>query len=295
MSPPVPRLADAGAELDELLASVRTVYTDLDATLLGPGGSLFTLPDGGSTLDGVMAVAELSDAGIEIVFASGRNKYQLLEDCRLLGLRHYVAEVGALVVHDLLARETENLGDFPAARPGEGTVRERIEASGAIDALYEAFPGKLEPHYPWSLQRDYSLILRGELDTDRARQVVSDATDLPLDFLDNGIIRPRAHTLVDCAAIHAYHVLPRGISKANGVALEMRMRGVERTQAVAIGDSASDVAIASEVAAFFLVANGLADGAVVAALAGRDNAWVTDHPTGAGWAEVARHILEARA
>lgn len=288
------RLVDGGLELDRVLAGVTTVYTDLDGTLLGPGGSLFSLPDGGRTLDGVTAVATLCSAGIEIVPASGRNKYQLLEDARLLGLRHYVAEVGALVVHNLLAVETENLVGFPPAKPGEGTVRERIEATGAMDALVAAFPGRIEPHYPWSLQRDYSLILRGEVDTDEARRILAESTDLALDFVDNGIIRPREHGLVGCETIHAYHVLPRGVSKAKGVALERKLRDVPREQAIAIGDSASDVEVVDEVAAFFLVANGLNDAATVAAAADRDDIWVASAPTGAGWAQVAARLLAAK-
>jgi phosphoglycolate phosphatase len=290
----VRRLADAPPALDDLFAGVETIYTDLDATLLGPGGGLFSLPGGARTLDGARAVMDLTAAGVQVVPVSGRNKYQLLEDCRLLGLRHFVAEVGALVIEDLLTLEVENLGGFPPATPEEGSVRERIETTGALDALFAAFPGRIEPHYPWSLSRDYSFILRGEVDIDEARKVLDAATDLPIAFLDNGIIRPHRHGLVGVETIHAYHVLPKGVSKGSGVAVEQSLRHVAPASSIGIGDSASDLEVAGHVGAYFVVANGLADEETLRAARDAGEVWFTDAPAGAGWAEVARRILRAK-
>ena len=93
---PVRRLTEAGPDLDAALSKVDTLYTDLDGTLLGPGGCLFSTADGGRTLASAHALVDATAAGIDVVPVSGRNKYQLFDDCRILGLRHYVAEVGAL-------------------------------------------------------------------------------------------------------------------------------------------------------------------------------------------------------
>jgi hydroxymethylpyrimidine pyrophosphatase-like HAD family hydrolase len=288
------RLSDAPATLDEVLSGVTTIYTDLDGTLLGPGGGLFTLPDGSRSLDAARAVMNVCAAGVEVVPVSGRNKHQLLEDCRLLGLRHFVAEVGALVANDLMQVTVENLGGFPSAPAEDGSVRERIERTGAIQALFAAFPGRIEHHLPWTAYRGYSFILRGCVDAAQAQQTLERATDLPIVFLDNGIIRPKRHSLVGCDPIHAYHVLPAGVTKGSGVAVERRLRQVPRRAAIGIGDSASDVTIADEVELFFVVANGLADEQTVRAALDHDNVWFTDAPAGAGWAELADRIVRAK-
>lgn len=294
MTGPVKRLADAGKELDRALDGATTLYTDLDGTLLGPGGSLFATLDHSRSLKAARALVAVLMAGIEVVPVSGRSRYQLFDDCRILGLRHFVAEVGALVVHDLLDRETENLGEMRPGPPDEGTVVDRIEAAGVPAALFEAFPGKLEHHYPWSRNREYSLILRGEVDAVRAQSIIDETTDLPLDFVDNGIIHPKRHTLVGVDLVHAYHVLPKGVTKASGVALEQRLRGVDPKRCVAVGDSASDVEIAAHVAVFFLVSNAMEDPAAMAAAAGRENVYATDAPVGLGWAEAATRLLAAQ-
>lgn len=288
------RLEDEADRLSDVLADVTTLYTDLDGTLLGPGGGLFNTSDGERTLAAAAALVDVLDAGIEVVPVSGRNKYQLFDDCRILGLRHYIAEVGALVVHDLLETETENLAGFPRGEPDEGTVVDRIKAAGVLEALFAAFPGKLEHHFPWSRHREYSLILRGEVDVSRAEAAIRKTTDLPLDFVDNGIIRPRQHGLAGCERIHAYHVLPSGVTKASGVAVDASLRGVTRPQAAAVGDSAADVEIAEHVAAFFLVGNAIEDPAAVAAASHFDNVYAASAPMGLGWAEATRCLLADR-
>lgn len=297
MSAPVrpPGLAGAGPELDRLLAGVDTVFTDLDGTLFGPGASLFAAPDGTRTLAVAEALVGLQDAGVTVVPVSGRNRFQLLDDCRIMGLRHFIAEVGALVVHDLLDEQIENLGRFPTPVPGDArSVVERILDAGVIDALFAAFPGRLEHHWPWSRHREYSFILRGEIDVAAARQVIARTTELPLHLVDNGIIHPRNHSLVSCEVVHAYHVLPAGVSKASGVARDLASRGVARQRAVAIGDSASDVEVADEVAVFFLVGNGASDPRALEAASSRENVYVTASEMGLGWREAALRLLAAR-
>jgi hydroxymethylpyrimidine pyrophosphatase-like HAD family hydrolase len=73
--------------------------------------------------------------------------------------------------------------------------------------------------------------------------------------------------LVDNGGIHlpvpgvehakAYHLVPAGASKANGVAFHMRARGYERDGCIAVGDSREDMGAAAVVRTFWLVANAL--------------------------------------
>ena len=50
--------------------------------------------------------------------------------------------------------------------------------------------------------------------------------------------------------------LARGLTKGTGVGRDLARRGLRRSDAVAIGDSVSDLAMAPEVGRMFLVANG---------------------------------------
>jgi hypothetical protein len=65
---------------------------------------------------------------------------------------------------------------------------------------------------------------------------VLDALALPLDLVDNGMLR--SHGTLTCRdmAPHAYHVVPKGVSKARAIARDIEWRGLAREQAAALGD-----------------------------------------------------------
>jgi hydroxymethylpyrimidine pyrophosphatase-like HAD family hydrolase len=87
----------------------------------------------------------------------------------------------------------------------------------------------------------------------------------------------------------AYHLVPRGVSKASAAALYLRRRGVAPTRAVAIGDSAADLEIGGEVAAVVIVANGVAG--LDRGAAGAERARSTDASDGDGFAEAVAALL----
>ncbi len=94
--------------------------------------------------------------------------------------------------------------------------------------------------------------------------------------------------------IHIYHLLPRGVNKAQAVAADMVARGISRDEAIAAGDSIADLRMAEAVGLMTLVANGL-DSSVTADAAERlDNLVVTEQRQGHGWAELAQAWLSAR-
>jgi len=284
----LPANADPG--LAARLRAVRYVYTDLDGTLLGPGGSIFTSPGGGLTLDPAATLVAGLGAGLEVVPISGRNKWQLLGDVRLLGLDDYIAEAGCLIVRDRMKEEIPVAGGFG---PGEGSVFDRILSSGALELLAREFPGRIEPHDPWNEDRDFSHVLRGNVNLARANSALT-TLDLPISLIDNGIIHPRSHTLAGVDEIHAYHLLPAGAGKAGALALDLSLRRATPAEAIAVGDSASDLELASHVEAFFLVANGARDESLAARAARLDNVYVTAGEMGLGWAEAVRSVLHAR-
>ena len=268
------------------------MYADLDGTLLGPGGSLFAHPDG-ITEDAAAALVDLGREGIDVVLVSGRTQDQVREAARTLGANGYIAEMGGLVVHreDRDEIVTRDRGPFT----GLGTPFEAIQRSGAAGLLLTVYPGLLEPHAPWaSLPRECSVLLRGNLPLDEANRYLERSGNDWLELLDNGIISaaPGRFPGLDTNEVHAYHLVPRGVSKASGIALDRARAGLSPEECIAIGDSASDVAAAPEVGAVFVVANGER---AVAGLTLAENVYLMDRSHGLGFADAVRPFADARA
>jgi phosphoglycolate phosphatase len=257
----------------------KVVYTDLDGTLVGPGGSLFAAPDGGITDRAASALLALRAAGVDLVVMSGRTRRGVGEVARTLGAVAYLAELGSFVV--LETGETlENRG----ACEGPGRPIDAIVRSGAGALLLERFPGRLEPVAPWT---ESSLMFQGFVDPTEAERVLADAGFGWLALRDNGRLRRKIPSL-EVPEIRAYHLLPRGVSKASGVRLHRRHVGLAPNEAAAIGDSRADLEVAPEVGRFFLVANGqeaLGEEELP------DNAAVTPGSYGEGFADAVTELI----
>jgi hydroxymethylpyrimidine pyrophosphatase-like HAD family hydrolase len=85
--------------------------------------------------------------------------------------------------------------------------------------------------------------------------------------------------------------MPRGISKGAAIAWDLRRRGLDPTDAVAIGDSVSDLEMAPAVGRLWITANGAAVPGMAALLSTVPNVSVTQAPMGEGWAEAIRASL----
>lgn len=276
------------------LASARMLYTDLDGTLLGLGGSLLVDAQTRPSLVTADAVVRLNVAKLEVIVCSGRNRIQVAEIARLCGWRGFIAELGCVVVPDRGAEPLFELGDWtPDMLMAGETPFEAIERVGALNALSEAFPGKIENHAPHHLNREATHVLRGDLDLEAASEVLGSLA-LPVDVVDNGIIHPLATTLRDVSEVHAYHLVPAGVTKAGSIAADIARRGMTPADALAIGDSAVDVQMSDSVALCALTAQSLADARVQAAAEGRGNVAGTRAARGEGWAEFASAWIQAR-
>lgn len=284
---------ETSAAAARTLPRARVLYTDIDGTLLGRGACLIADGNGVTNLDAVTAVAALNVAGLPVVPVSGRNAKQLREMTRLLGWCDFLAELGCVRSYDRGARVVYEVGDWPAGStlPGE-TPFEAIVRVGAVALLRERFPGLIEYHDPWHLDREVTHILRGNVPIAEA-QAALDTLPLPITIVDNGIIHPRKHGLIGVDEIHAIHLVPTGASKQRAVALDLEERGLTPADAIAIGDSAADVAMAEAVGLLALVNNGLADPILLERARGLDNVAVTSASHGSGWAELAHAWLAA--
>jgi phosphoglycolate phosphatase len=259
-------------------AQPRCVYVDLDGTLLGRGASLLHDGEGAVSIDGVRAVQACLRAGVEVVLMSGRRRAQVYEDARLLGQSSFIYEAGACVVLD--GEEHWLTGDL---LPGELTIAEQIERSGAPALLLEHYAGRLEYHEPWHVQREVSHLFRGLVDALEADELLAARGHGNLRLVDNGVVNRRSPALADLDHVRGYHLLPVSASKAAAVAFHMRARGYAREQAFAVGDSREDLACAAHVQTFWLVANAVArDPSISAAAAAHDNVRVAEAGHGAG-------------
>jgi hydroxymethylpyrimidine pyrophosphatase-like HAD family hydrolase len=289
----IPLLADSPAALDAL-SRVEILYTDLDGTLLGLGGSLLVDAQGSPAVQTAEAVSAVNLAGLPVVLTTGRNRIQCTEISRLLGWRGFIAELGCVIVPDRGAAPVYFTGDWPADALVAGqTPYDRIISAGAVEALVAAFPGKLEPHDPYHVNREATVLLRGSLDVEEARAVLGEL-EVAVEIVDNGIIRPLATGLDDVAEVHAYHLMPPGVTKAGAIVRDLARRGIAREQAAAIGDAATDVGMADAVGVGVVVANALADARVQAAAVGRDNVYAVTRERGEGWAQFAAAWIATR-
>ena len=265
------------------------VYTDLDGTLLGRGSSLFRDGDGRFSLAQARGLEACDRAGVEVVIMSGRREAQVHEAARLMGQSSYIYEAGCAFSID--GETTLMTGDMV---PDEtGTVYEQIEGRGIPKMLFERFEGRLEHHSPWHHGRVLSHLFRGKVDVAEVNELLEASGAGDLRLLDNGaIVREMAG--VEGPA-HAYHLVPRLVSKANAVAAHARARGYDPADCIAVGDSVEDLEVAAAVGRFFVVANGPErDPGLRSALSGWDNATVTEGSMGDGFYEAIVSTLVER-
>lgn len=266
---------------------VRCLYLDLDSTLLGRGASMLHDGEGNVTIDGVRAVQACLRAGVEVVLMSGRRRVQVAEDARLLGQTSYIYEAGACVV--LEEEEHWLTGEL---QPGELTIAEQIECSGAPALLLERYAGRLEYHEPWHVQREVSHLFRGLVDAVEVDRVLVEHGHGNLRLVDNGVVKRRSAALAELPHVRGYHLVPAGAAKAAAVALHRQMRGYARGQTFAVGDSREDLACAAEVDTFWLVANAIErDPSMREAIATYGNVRVTDAGHGPGVYEAVVNTL----
>jgi hypothetical protein len=269
---------------------VKVLYTDLDGTMVGPYGNFFAADDRSPTLAPARALLELHRAGVALVLVSGRTRAQLVEAARIFGADGFVAELGALVGWDR-GRSSEAL---PGAMPAEYAGRLPIEvmaAAGLPDALFARYPGRLQWHAPWHAGHEADAMIRGLVDVAEAEAWLAQQGLGWLRLRDNGVLAGRTwpELVPQAHPPHIYHLMPDGLSKGGAVAWDLQRRGLSPQDAVAIGDSASDLGMGAAVGTMWVTANGAAaphmTPPIEAARATGQDVRVTAEPVGVGWAE----------
>ena len=296
----MPRMLDESPDLLERLSHVEIVYTDLDGTLLGRGGTLLVDGAGSPSTVAAEAIVRLNLAGMPIVPVTGRSRLQCTEIVRMCGWKDFICEAGSIRSYYDGRRRTNHfdtpgwsIREHDAIASGQ-TPLQLISESGALDALQAAFPGQIEHHEPWHHAREGTDVLRGYIDTDEAQRVLN-RLSLPVDIIDNGVIHPKVTTLrLSNEPIRAFHLVPRGVSKVRAIQLDLASRGIDAAHAVMIGDGPSDLKTASLVGLTLLVENALKSPGLEEALTAAPNAAIVRGRQTEGWAEFAAALLDAK-
>ncbi|WP_347059275.1 HAD-IIB family hydrolase [Blastococcus sp. HT6-30] len=272
--------------------AARIVYTDLDGTMVGPRGS-FWHTAGRELTDGPAgALLDLHRAGVALVLVSGRTYEQVVEAARIFAADGAIAELGAIIGWGS-GRHTHRLrGELPAGY-GDRAPMDVMAELGVVEDLVAAHPGRLEWHAPWHATHHTDALLRGRVDPLAADAWLAERGVGWLTLKDNGAIPASSRFGLhdDPAPPRVYHLMPRGISKGAAIAWDLERRGLFPDDAVAIGDSLSDLDMAPAVGRLWITANGGAVDGMAAALAAVPNASVTAAAMGEGWAQAVRQSL----
>lgn len=269
------------------MATARVLYTDVDGTLVGPLGNFFWDGERSPTLAPAEALVRAAREGLEIVAVTGRSRIGMTEAARLLGLETWICELGGVAVHGRGAEVVFDHGAFP----GEGAPT--AELRRATEELIARFAGRLEEHSPWNEAREASLVLRGEIDLGQAADLLAGAGFAWAGLVDNGVIPRRYRTLPDVERVRAYHLVPKGVSKAAAVAADVARRGLSAAECAVVGDAAADLECAGVVGRCFLVRNGLTkDPGLAWAAAPGSGVEVTPRSHGEGFAQVVHRLLD---
>jgi hydroxymethylpyrimidine pyrophosphatase-like HAD family hydrolase len=272
--------------------AARIVYTDLDGTMVGPHGSFWHTASRDLTGGPASALLDLHRAGVPLVLVSGRTFEQVVEAERIFAAEGAIAELGATVAWDHGRRLHRLRGDFPEEF-GDRTPMAAMAELGIVEALLAAHRGRLEWHAPWHLTHETDGLLRGRVDPLAVDAWLAERGAGWLTLKDNGAIPATSRMTLDPdpAPPRVYHLMPRGISKGAAIAWDLERRGLSPDDAVAIGDSVSDLEMAPTVGRLFITANGAAVDGMPEKLAAVPNATVTDGAMGEGWAAAVRASL----
>ncbi|MGY1739200.1 MULTISPECIES: HAD-IIB family hydrolase [unclassified Blastococcus] len=272
--------------------ATRIVYTDIDGTMVGPRGSFWHTAGRELTADPATALLELHRAGVALVLVSGRTFEQVVEAARIFAADGAIAELGAVVSWDG-GRGTHRLtGELPAEHAGRTPMDVMAEA-GVVEELMARHPGRLEWHAPWHSTHETDALLRGRVDPLAVDAELAERGFGWLTLKDNGAILPTSRMTLDPdpAPPRVYHLMPRGISKGLAIAWDLERRGIDPAEAVAIGDSVSDLEMAPAVGRLWITANGAEVDGMADRLDAVPNAAVTGAAMGEGWAQAVRASL----
>lgn len=270
-----------------------TIYVDLDGTLLGKNASLLHDHLGNRTNIGIDALAKAEQAGADLVIATGRDRYRAEEFCRAAGIKNYIAELGC-VLHTT-GEDIVEYGEKATAFLQENALNE-AEFLGCVtqagEALIKHFPNQIEMHTPYNRDRFTSLLMRGNIPTDQANEILSSKGWPFLEIIPNGHGMFR-RTMPNIENVLIYHLTPIGVNKAFGISKDQEIRNIEPQNSFMIGDGMADALCYGVVNKVYIPSNGaLSDTDVLELSKKVDNIIVLEDSHNEGFAKAIDLILD---
>lgn len=248
-------------QIIEELARIDYIFTDLDGTMFHQASAIKN-SQGLFSSALAQTICDMHMCGLSIVPCTGRNRAQIRETCRMLGISGWIAELGGILHLSGEAQdETEYFCaemDFDQTR--DTTPHDAIQRTGVVERILKRWDGMVETHNDNGLgyqYREVTIGMRGCIDEDEA-QVMLDQTGLNLYLSDNGLVPSiTGKTTLRCDRehpknIHSYHIAPKGLNKGSGAARYIARAGWDRRRVLCCGDSPADIDMAN-VGRFFLL------------------------------------------
>lgn len=280
---------DNKEQIKEGISDLKVIYSDLDGTLFNDQGCIIKDARGEYYFKALNLLDKINEKGWDLVLVSGRNKYQLRYNAQMIGANNYIAELGSELVYDL-GKEVHVT--FDNGRENFDITYEGKDLIRIMELLMTEFPEKIESRMEWSRYRSFNALFFGEIDLEKANKLLETEGYESLVLVDNGF-----SNLVDLRLkvdrLHIYNLMPRGVTKANGVKLDKKLRGFRNENCIALGDSLEDLKMADEVKYFFLMKNALEhEDELETELKKYNNVFITDGIMNRGWFEVMSWFTE---
>jgi len=221
------------------------------------------------------------------VLVSGRNKTQLRYNAQLLGLKNYISELGCEMVYDI-GRDVRVTFD--------NSIKYDLSYGGKdlpdiIKLLKSSFPRKIEGKDEWGKYRRFNALFFGEIDLNKANNILKENGYRGIVLVDNGFSNLMELDL-DVEKIHIYNIIPEGVDKGSGVALDRSIRNFTIDNCIALGDSKEDLKIAKHVKYFFLMRDAVTHNKeILQSLKEYPNVFVTKERMNRGWVEVIDYLM----
>ncbi len=280
---------DNKEQIKEGISDLKVIYSDLDGTLFNDQGCIIKDAGGGYYFEALSLLEKIKTKGWDLVLVSGRNKYQLRYNAQMIGVNNYIAELGSELVYDL-GKDVHVT--FDNGRESFDITYEGKDLIRIMDLLMTEFPGKIESRMEWSRYRSFNALFFGDIDLDKANKLLEAEGYGSLVLVDNGF-----SNLMDLKLkvdrLHIYNLMPRGVTKANGVKLDKKLRGFKIENCIALGDSLEDLKMADEVKYFFLMKNALEhEEELETELNKYENVFISEEIMNRGWFEIMSGLMD---
>ncbi len=278
---------DYKKEIKNQLTNLKVIYSDLDGTLLNDKGCLIKDVEGKFFFDVVKLFKRISENNWDIVLASGRNKLQLKYNAMLLGVRNYIPELGCEMVYDFGEKVYPTFDvskyKYEIGKGGKDLIK-------IIDIFKNEFPGKIDSHIDWSMERTYNALFFGDIDLEKANNLLFENGYEGLSLVDNGYSN-LVNLKLNVNHLRIYNLVPKGVDKSVAIKLDKKIRDLNSLDCIALGDSVEDLKMAKEVSYFFLMKDSIdKDPKIIDSVKNYDNVFITSKYMNRGWAEVIKYL-----